>query len=54
VPSPCCRNSPAPCPPAPQLAALLKALPLRHDGPRPLDEAISTAGGIRADALTDG
>jgi uncharacterized flavoprotein (TIGR03862 family) len=26
------------------LAPLLKVLPVRHDGPRPLDEAISTAG----------
>lgn len=34
------------------LAPLLKALPARHDGPRPLDEAISTAGGLRFDALT--
>ena len=34
------------------LASLLKALPVRHDGPRPLDEAISVAGGLRFDALT--
>lgn len=33
------------------LAPLLKALPVRHGGPRPLDEAISTAGGLRLDAL---
>lgn len=33
------------------LAAALRALPLRHAGPRPLDEAISTAGGIRWEAL---
>jgi len=33
------------------LAALLKALPIRHQGPRPLDEAISTAGGIASAAL---
>ncbi|SLN42675.1 TIGR03862 family flavoprotein [Roseisalinus antarcticus] len=33
------------------LAPLLKALPLRHAGPRPLDEAISTAGGLRLSAL---
>ena len=32
------------------LAPLLKALPVRHQGPRPLDEAISTAGGVRRDA----
>jgi len=36
------------------LAALVKALPVRHDGPRPLDEAISTAGGLPLTALTDG
>lgn len=36
------------------LARLLKALPVPHAGPRPLDEAISTAGGIRAEALTKG
>ncbi|MEM8537362.1 MAG: TIGR03862 family flavoprotein [Pseudomonadota bacterium] len=35
------------------LAPLIKSLPLRHAGPRPLDEAISTAGGVRFDALTD-
>jgi len=35
------------------LAPLLKRLPVRHTGPRPMDEAISTAGGIRFDALTD-
>ena len=29
------------------LAARVKALPVRHAGPRPLDEAISTAGGVR-------
>ncbi len=33
------------------LAPLLKALPIRHAGTRPLDEAISTAGGLRFDAL---
>ena len=32
----------------------VKALPLRHRGPRPLDEAISVAGGIRFDGLTEG
>jgi len=36
------------------LAALLKALPVPHAGPRPLDEAISVAGGIRAGALSEG
>lgn len=33
------------------LAPLIKALPVRHRGLRPLDEAISTAGGIAAGAL---
>jgi uncharacterized flavoprotein (TIGR03862 family) len=28
------------------LARLIKALPVRHEGPRPMDEAISTTGGI--------
>jgi hypothetical protein len=37
-----------------QPLTVLKALPVRHAGPRPLDEAISTAGGITAEALTDG
>ena len=35
------------------LAPLIKALPLRHTGLRPMDEAISTAGGITRAALTD-
>lgn len=35
------------------LAPLIKALPVRHAGPRPMDEAISTGGGVRFDALTD-
>lgn len=38
----------------PALAARLKALPIAHLGPRPLAEAISSAGGIRAEALTPG
>ncbi len=42
-----------PLPEGAALARLLKALPVRHDGPRPIDEAISTAGGVRWDALTD-
>ncbi len=33
------------------LAAAIKALPLRLVRPRPLDEAISTAGGVRFDGL---
>jgi hypothetical protein len=31
----------------------IKSLPIRLNGPRPLDEAISVAGGIAAAALTD-
>jgi uncharacterized flavoprotein (TIGR03862 family) len=42
---------PLPADPA-ALAARLKALPVPLQGPRPIDEAISTAGGIRRDALT--
>lgn len=33
------------------LAQALRALPLLHDGPRPLDEAISSVGGIARTAL---
>uniref|UniRef100_UPI0040473394 TIGR03862 family flavoprotein n=1 Tax=Yoonia sp. TaxID=2212373 RepID=UPI0040473394 len=33
------------------LAPLIKALPVKHAGPRPIDQAISTAGGVRFDAL---
>ncbi|GAA6209284.1 TIGR03862 family flavoprotein [Cognatishimia sp. WU-CL00825] len=33
------------------LAPLIKALPLQHLGPQPMDLAISTAGGLRFDAL---
>ncbi|MEJ2002618.1 MAG: TIGR03862 family flavoprotein [Maritimibacter sp.] len=40
-----------PLPEGADLAALIKALPLRHQGLRPMDEAISTAGGITAEAL---
>lgn len=44
-----------PLPPVPQaLARLAKAVPVRHAGPRPIDEAISTTGGIAAGALTEG
>ncbi|MBB4102330.1 TIGR03862 family flavoprotein [Allorhizobium borbori] len=35
------------------LAALVKALPLRLDRPRPIAEAISSAGGVRLDAIDD-
>jgi uncharacterized flavoprotein (TIGR03862 family) len=37
----------------PDLAPLLKHLPIPHAGPRPLAEAISSAGGIARDSLTD-
>ena len=39
---------------ADDLAALIKALPLRPVAARPLAEAISTAGGIRRDAMDEG
>lgn len=41
---------PLPADPAP----LLKALTVPLQGPRPMDEAISTAGGLRFDAMDDG
>jgi len=37
----------------PRLAGLIKALPLRLTAPRPLDEAISSAGGVRFEALDE-
>ncbi len=37
-----------------RLASAIKALPLTLTAPRPLDEAISTAGGVRWEALTPG
>ena len=44
-----------PLPDNPQaLASLAKALPIRHAGLRPMDEAISTAGGVKFDALDAG
>jgi uncharacterized flavoprotein (TIGR03862 family) len=43
----CARPLPA------DLAKLLKSLPVPHAGLRPIDEAISTAGGITRAALTD-
>ena len=36
------------------LAATIKAVPLVAIAPRPIDEAISTAGGVRLEALDDG
>ncbi|SIO48243.1 hypothetical protein SAMN05444722_2513 [Rhodovulum sp. ES.010] len=43
-----------PLPEGAALAALVKALPLRHAGPRPIDEAISTAGGLCWEAVDAG
>lgn len=40
-----------PLPEGPDLAGLVKHLPVRHGGLRPLDEAISTAGGVSVDGL---
>jgi len=37
-----------------QLATTIKAVPLRLVAARPIDEAISTAGGVRFEALEDG
>lgn len=37
---------------ATQIATALKALPLTLTAPRPIDEAISTAGGVKLEALT--
>ncbi|WP_353313536.1 TIGR03862 family flavoprotein [Shimia sp. NS0008-38b] len=36
------------------MAPLIKALPVRHAGARPVDEAISTAGGFRLSGVTEG
>ncbi|MCB1334515.1 MAG: TIGR03862 family flavoprotein [Roseivivax sp.] len=44
---------PLPADPA-ALARALKAMPLRHAGLRPMDEAISTAGGVPFAALDEG
>ena len=44
-----------PLPAAPEkLARLIKSLPVRHQGPRPIAEAISSAGGITAASLSEG
>ncbi|WP_224817152.1 TIGR03862 family flavoprotein [Hasllibacter sp. MH4015] len=44
-----------PLPEAPQeLAATIKALSVPHKGPRPMDEAISTAGGVTRKAVNAG
>ncbi len=42
-----------PLPKGEGLARLVKALPVRHRGPRPIAEAISSAGGIAREALTE-
>lgn len=39
---------------APDLADRLKGLEILHQGPRPMDEAISTAGGIARSAVDEG
>jgi uncharacterized flavoprotein (TIGR03862 family) len=39
---------------AARFAALIKALPIRVTAPRPIAEAISSAGGVRFEALDDG
>jgi uncharacterized flavoprotein (TIGR03862 family) len=39
---------------APRLASAIKSLPLRLTATRPLDEAISSAGGVRLEALDEG
>ena len=43
-----------PLPEGKPLAKLLKALRILHQGARPMDQAISTAGGVSCDALTKG
>jgi uncharacterized flavoprotein (TIGR03862 family) len=43
-----------PLPDGPELASLVKGVEIRHGGPRPLDEAISTAGGVTRAAVDDG
>ena len=49
------REAAHPLPTDPQaLAGLIKSVPVAVTGFRPLDEAISTAGGVAAEALTDG
>lgn len=45
-------SRPLPAEPA-ALARRIKALPIHHAGLRPMDEAISTAGGVRRAALDD-
>ena len=42
-----------PLPKGERLARPIKALPVRHAGPRPIAEAISSAGGIARESLTE-
>jgi uncharacterized flavoprotein (TIGR03862 family) len=42
-----------PLPEGEGLARLIKGLAIRHQGPRPMDEAISTAGGVTRGAVDD-
>ena len=43
-----------PLPEGAGLARLIKGLEIRHQGPRPMDEAISTAGGVTREAVDAG
>jgi uncharacterized flavoprotein (TIGR03862 family) len=43
-----------PLPDGMELARLIKGLEIRHRGPRPMDEAISTAGGVTRAAVDEG
>jgi uncharacterized flavoprotein (TIGR03862 family) len=43
-----------PLPDGVDLARLIKGLEIRHQGPRPMDEAISTAGGVMREAVDEG
>jgi hypothetical protein len=43
-----------PLPDGAALAVLIKSLPVPHKGPRPMDEAISTAGGVTREAVDEG
>ena len=42
-----------PLPEGQALARLIKGVTIRHQGPRPMDEAISTAGGVAREAVDD-
>jgi hypothetical protein len=43
-----------PLPEGAELAQLIKGLEIRHQGPRPMDEAISTAGGVARAGIDEG